>query len=118
MDIPELKRLFGRRVQELRRQRKLTQEQLAESIGRSVDTISNIETGRLTTKLETLFKLADSLQVSLGELFEFGDLRSPIDRERAKAISALVRLVSSQETPVITEITRIAESAINLRRSG
>ena len=69
MDAEELKQRFGKRVQMLRRQRNMTQEKLAEAIDRSTDTVSNIETGRLSTRIDTAMKLAQTLGVSLSELF-------------------------------------------------
>ena len=41
-----LKKLLGKRLQEIRRNKKITQEQLAEYIGVEPISISNIEVGR------------------------------------------------------------------------
>jgi transcriptional regulator with XRE-family HTH domain len=43
--MSELRVQFGRRLRQLRRQKDLTQEQLAETAGISVDMLSNIERG-------------------------------------------------------------------------
>lgn len=43
--MSELRVQFGRRLRQLRRQKDLTQEQLAEAAGISVDMLSNIERG-------------------------------------------------------------------------
>lgn len=66
-----LRSLFGRRLRQLRLQRKLTQERLAEGAGVSVDLISNIERGINAPSFETLERLAESLHVSVKELFAF-----------------------------------------------
>ena len=45
MEIAEVRRAFGKRVQTLRKRQGLTQEELAQQIGKTADTISNIERG-------------------------------------------------------------------------
>lgn len=68
-----LRSLFGRRLRQLRLQRNLTQERLAEGAGVSVDLISNIERGINAPSFETLERLAESLRVSVKDLFVFTD---------------------------------------------
>lgn len=62
---------FGKRLRQLRRQKDLTQEQLAEVTGLSVDSISNIERGINAPSFQTLERLAKALSVSVAELFQF-----------------------------------------------
>lgn len=71
MDAKELKRRFGKHVQGLREAKGLTQEQLAERIGRSVDTVGNIERGVNATRIEIAYQIASELGVRLPELFTF-----------------------------------------------
>lgn len=71
MDSGELKRRFGKQVQGLREAKGLTQEQLADRIGRSVDTMSNIERGVNATRIEVAYQLATELGVRLPDLFAF-----------------------------------------------
>lgn len=73
MESGELKQRFGRRVQGLREAKGLTQEQLADRIGRSVDTVSNIERGVNATRIEVAYQIAVELDVDLPRLFDFGD---------------------------------------------
>ena len=61
---------FGKRFAELRRSRKLTQEQLAEKAGITPLSIGFIEQGRRWPRLSTLHKLAKCLGVSLSEFFK------------------------------------------------
>ena len=61
---------FGLHIRELRRERKLTQEQLAEGSGLSVDAIRRIERGAFSPSLETLRKLSGGLRISLRTLFD------------------------------------------------
>jgi transcriptional regulator with XRE-family HTH domain len=68
-----LKTNFGQNLKRLRKTRKLTQEQLAESIGVSVDFISNVERGINGPSFDTLEKLAAVLGVAVVELFQFDE---------------------------------------------
>ena len=61
--------LFGKRLKELRKHRKLTQEQLAELIGLDPKQICRIENGGCFTTFETLEKIAKVFNVPIYELF-------------------------------------------------
>lgn len=69
--MSELRILFGRNLRRLRRQKDITQEQLAEIIGVSVHLISNIERGINGPSFDTLSKLAKALDVEVSKLFDF-----------------------------------------------
>lgn len=62
---------FGKRLRFIRRQKDLTQEQLAEAVGISVEFLSNLERGINAPSFETLEKLAAVLAVPVQELFAF-----------------------------------------------
>ena len=55
---------LGKRIQSARREAGLSQEQLAEAIGKSPSAVSTIETGKRGASLETLIRIANALQVS------------------------------------------------------
>ena len=62
------KRQLGLRMRAYRLERRLTQEQLAEKLGRSVETISNLERGLSRPSDATLHRLARALEVSIDDL--------------------------------------------------
>lgn len=66
--------LFGKRVKQLRRDRGLTQAQLAEVVDLSVNYISQIETGEASPTFQTIVRLAEALRVELRDLFDFTSL--------------------------------------------
>ncbi len=65
------KELLGLKVKEFRKQRKLTQEKLAEIIGVDNGYISKLEVGQNFPSISTLEKIAEALGVELYELFQF-----------------------------------------------
>ena len=66
-----LRQKFGRRLRQIRAQRRMTQEQFAEMLDVSVDFLSLIERGRNAPSFETLDKMAKRLRMSVADLFNF-----------------------------------------------
>lgn len=62
---------FGKRVKELRLEKELTQEELAEKLGLSSNYIGMIERAERNTSLEKVFKIAKALNIRTSELFSF-----------------------------------------------
>ena len=71
MNEPNFKKLFGKRIKELRIKQGLTQEQLAEMIEVGERNLSKIECGNVFVKASTITKLIKALKVEPQELFEF-----------------------------------------------
>ena len=59
---------FGDTLRELRKQKKLSQEEIAYSSGLDRSFISLLETGRQQPSLITIFQLAKALGISAGQL--------------------------------------------------
>ncbi|EMG32518.1 helix-turn-helix domain-containing protein [Streptococcus oralis] len=62
-------KIFGKRLREVRKSKKLTQQQIADEIGVNRGSYSNWEKGKREPSFENLVKLADLLDVSLDWLF-------------------------------------------------
>ena len=87
---------IGANIRRARVRRKLTQDDLAQTVHMTRQTISNYETGRSHPDVETLQRLADALGVELTELL---DETPPADARRA----ALRRLcITGAVTLVLT----------------
>jgi len=69
--VATLRRKFGQRLLEIRRQRRMTQERFAEILNISVDFLSLIERGRNAPSFETLDSMAKRLKISVADLFTF-----------------------------------------------
>lgn len=62
---------LGRRIQKIRKQNGLTQEQLAEKIRVSTTFIGYIETGYRVPNLKMIYKIARALGVKVKDIFPF-----------------------------------------------
>ena len=64
-----MERIIGKRIQELRKKKGITQEQLSEVIDISPHYLSALERGVYNIKLETLVKILNYLECSADEVF-------------------------------------------------
>lgn len=64
-----MEKIIGKRIQELRKKRGITQEQLSEAVEISPHYLSALERGIYNIKLETLVKMLNFLDCSADEVF-------------------------------------------------
>jgi len=95
-------RIVGRRVKALRKQQGLSQEKLAEKVGKSVDAISSIERGVSAPMLETAHALSKALGVPFFDLF----------REESQAVE-----IASLPTEIQDLVHLIREQPEAIRRA-
>ena len=62
------------RIRELRKARKLSQEELADAVGTTRQTITSIEVGKYTASLPLAYKIARFFGLTIEEVFDFSDL--------------------------------------------
>lgn len=65
--------LVGRKIRQLRRQRKLTQVELAQKIGIHQSDLSRMEQGEYKVGLDTLLRVLQTFDLSIGDFFEEND---------------------------------------------
>ncbi|MGA7617041.1 MAG: helix-turn-helix transcriptional regulator [Thermoanaerobaculia bacterium] len=94
--------LVGRKIRQLRRQRKLTQVELAEKIGIHQSDLSRMEQGEYKVGLDTLLRILQTFNLSIGEFFE--------ERPREMTIAEKYRYLSP-------EAQREVESFIEFKRA-
>lgn len=82
-----LKQDLGKKIQKLRKEKKITQEHLAELVGIDPKNISKIENGNNYPTAENLTSIAKALQVDIYELFVFNEV--PIEQMKKEIINAL-----------------------------
>lgn len=91
----DVKQHVGIKVKAARQKLGLTQEQLAEAIEKTVETISNIERGHSLTSIETLQLISHRLKVPLAEFFEGLENARPNHRRRVELEQKMRLLVES-----------------------
>lgn len=69
-NLQQLQTGIGKKVKALRNQKAWAQETLANKAETGISYISEIESGKANLQLETLWRIADALQVDVKILFE------------------------------------------------
>lgn len=62
------------KIPQLRKARKLSQQELADAVGVTRQTITSIEVGRYTASLELAYKIARYFGLTIEEVFDFSEL--------------------------------------------
>ena len=65
------------RIPQLRKQYKLSQEELAAAVGVSRQTITSIEVGKYVASLPLAWKIAHYFHLTIEDVFDFSDLEAP-----------------------------------------
>ncbi len=61
------------RIPELRRKNKLSQEELAQAVGVTRQTITSLEVGKYTASLVLAYKIAKYFGLSIEDVFDFSE---------------------------------------------
>lgn len=77
---------MNNKIKELRKKKKLTQEELAQKINVTKLTISRWERGERLPKSDKAQELADFFNVSIGELLGFGTVEEEIEKSKKAMI--------------------------------
>lgn len=62
------------RIKELRKERKLSQEELAVAVGTTRQTITSIEVGKYTASLPLAYKIARYFGLHIEDVFDFSEI--------------------------------------------
>lgn len=62
------------KIRELRKARKLSQEELAFAVGTTRQTITSIEVGKYTASLVLAYKISHYFGLTIEEVFDFSDV--------------------------------------------
>ena len=84
------KKLLGKRIKELRKNKGYTQEQLSELVGIETSSLSGIESGRFFPSLHVLDKMSKVLHIQLADFFNFFtvDIPENVDEEISTIIAS------------------------------
>jgi putative transcriptional regulator len=62
------------RIKELRKERKISQEELALEVGTTRQTITSIEVGKYTASLVLAYKISQYFGLTIEEVFDFSEV--------------------------------------------
>ena len=62
------------KIKELRKERKLSQEELAAAVGTTRQTITSIEVGKYTASLPLAYKIARYFGLRIEDVFDFSEI--------------------------------------------
>jgi len=93
--------MVGVRIRDIRAKKRITQEQLAEKMGISSKYLSSIERGKENPTLNTLIRLAEGLDVDLGEVFRDLEMEDPA--KRRELVLDMVRNADEDQMRVIAK---------------
>ncbi len=62
------------RIRQLRKERKLSQEELAYAVGTTRQTITSIEVGKYVASLQLAYRIAKYFGLTIEEVFDFNDI--------------------------------------------
>ena len=102
--------VIGERIKKVRKNKELTQEQLAEKMDVSIAFLSRIERGSSQINLKRLTQICEILDVSEGEIlngvsnksnkyldFEFANLLKDCSSEQQKLIYDIAKVIANQK---------------------
>ncbi len=72
MDKEALLTKLGARIRQLRKEKGLSQVELAHSLGKDQQSIQRLESGRINPSYYYLYEIANGLKIDLEELFKKG----------------------------------------------
>lgn len=103
--LKNTKQLLGARIKELRKGRRLSQEELAELIGIEPRHMSRIEVGKSYPSLDRLERIANALNVDLRDFFDFGHLEArPVKMDQ---ISEMLNEMTDDDLKKVTRILKV-----------
>lgn len=106
--MDNLLKQMGTRIYERRRQKRLTQEELAEIAGVTPQTISTAELGKKALRPENLLKICNALEISVDYL-----LQGQITDVDSAILSHKVAQLTSQQYRYLEDIIGSYISALN-----
>ena len=99
------KELLGARIKELRKGRKLSQEELAELVGIEPRHMSRIEVGKSYPSLDRLERIAKALDVDLRDFFDFTHLEArPVNVDQ---INDILKEMTDDDLKKVSRILKV-----------
>jgi transcriptional regulator with XRE-family HTH domain len=121
VEYQDARLLFGSRLQNIRQEKEITQEQLAERIGKSTEHISFLERGERSPSFEVIIDMAQALNISIAHLMDIDLANSVTDRLDTLAVAPVdpglkseVNVPSATDTPA-NDLARLQSAIEGIR---
>ncbi len=105
---------LGRRIREIRKMNGMSQLDLANEMEVTLNTVSGIECGKTSPKLDTLYRMAMALGIGLDDFFSFPE-EFPNDKNVRKKVERLSRHLLRLEEPVVDIILENINLMLKMR---
>ncbi len=99
---------MGERISQKRKEKNLTQERLAEKVGVSLQTVSNIECGKKAARPENIAKICVALDVTADFI-----LLGKKSEEDMTGIIKIISVLPEKEYRVITDIVDLLQNKVS-----
>ena len=108
-----LREMFGERVRDLRKAKKLTQEELGEKAGLHYTYIGSIERAETNLSMDNIEKIARGLGVEAVELFRFSSEEVAVS-ERDRMLMGISALLEEQDEKTLGRVLRILREVLEV----
>lgn len=101
----DINKVFGNKLKEIRAEMSITQEELALKCDMQPSHIGQLERGIKSPTLETLYRIAYGLNMSIAELVDFQgklDIPNTFDDKTNKIVARLQRMSDAERNQVLT----------------
>lgn len=105
---------LGNRIRELRKNKGVSQLELAYDMDMSMNTISGIELGKISPKIDMLKKIAQKLDIDISELFDFSE-HAPKDKVIRKKVEEITRKLLPQDKEFLDLVSSNIDILIKIR---
>ncbi|MDZ7969213.1 MAG: helix-turn-helix domain-containing protein [Nostoc sp. DedSLP03] len=110
MDYEAVRRRFGSRVRHLREEKAITQERLAELIGKTIEHVSLLERGERSPSFEVILETANALNISVSYLMNIEQTNDNTDTINTLLVAPVSpTLVKPVEEPITTKNKRSSD---------
>lgn len=118
--MADLNKQLGKRIKQIRKTAKLTQERLAEKTGLSIEYISRIERGIAQPSLKTIEKMVEVLNVEVRSFFDF---KAPVlfrdknqeANKKKEYIDAILSKLKDLEIHELVAVYNVVKGLINFQ---
>lgn len=114
----DLGTLLGARLRAARKRARLTQEELAARVGKTPESISNIERGQQLPALDTLLALCEALRVTVMEVLDLDPaIEEPYRAELIAKFADFARSLDDRDVAIATNLFQAMRIFLDANRT-